>query len=156
MPNDGLPEFKPLVPQQPLRPAASRPPTPPTVEAAFWLVIASSALTLLVQLFDLLAIGLNGGTPPTSPYLVGSVIGIGLRVLFAFAARRGANFARILLSLGALLSMFGLVTGFNVILLVVVAIAVAAVVLLWLPQSNAYFRAAAAARTQAKAGSLPR
>jgi hypothetical protein len=157
MSTDGLPEFKPLVPSLPVPPAAaSRPRTPQTIEAAFWLLIASSVLTVVVQLFDYLAIALSGATAPGSSYLVGSFIGIGLRIVFAFGVRRGMNASRILLTLGAGLSVISLAVAFNVILLVLVAIAVVAVVLLWLPTSNAFFRAAAAARAAAKAGRLPR
>jgi hypothetical protein len=156
MPSDGPTEFKPLVPPMPAAPPARRRVAPQTVEAAFWLVIASTALGFCTSVFTLLLGALSGHTPSITIYVIGTFVGIGLRVLFAFAVRQGANWARILLTLGAALSVIGLGAGFTVISLVLVAIAAGTAVLLWLPSSNAFFRDVAADKAELKARSLPR
>jgi hypothetical protein len=155
MPSDGLPEFKPSIPLQSSPEPIRRLPVPQTVEAAFWLTIASCALSLIMFFVGLAGGALNGGAQSSS-YLIGSLIGIGLRGLFAFAVRRGAGYARILLSLIAAISLLGLGASFNAVSLVLVAMVVVAVVLLWLPSSNTYFRAVVSEKAAAKARNLPR
>jgi type IV secretory pathway VirB6-like protein len=155
MPHDGLPEMTPLTAPRPIV-AGSRPAVPQTVEAAFWLIITSLALSVCVLLVDALLYALNGGTAATATDVTSSIIGLGLRLLVAFRLRKGANWARGLLSLGAVLNIAVLVMNFSVISLVVVAPVVAAVVLLWLPTSMTFFRETATERNSGNPGNPTR
>jgi hypothetical protein len=70
------------------------------------------------------------------------LIGIALYLLVAFGVRAGKNWARILGTVFAVLSLFGLAQlGLNT---VVILLGVAAIVLLYLPVSSAYFKETAA------------
>ncbi|SEB15054.1 hypothetical protein [Leifsonia sp. 21MFCrub1.1] len=66
-------------------------------------------------------------------------------VLFAYFMRRGANWARIVLTVLTVLSLLNLLTGFGTGLLQVLA-TIVAVVLMWLRPSSAYFAAVKAAK----------
>ena len=66
-------------------------------------------------------------------------------VLFAYFMRRGANWARIVLTVLTVLSLLNLLTGFGTGLLQVLA-TIVAVVLMWLRPSNEYFGAVKAAK----------
>lgn len=144
---------------------ASRPPAPSTVNAAFWLYIAGAALGL-VSIIVALVIGLvrlqSGGFPdglPTgtdvSPTVLSTALAVGLAlglvvglvsiaayVVFAVLMRRGANWARIVLTV---LSAVALVSGLvgllvlNLLNLLVSVLVVVAAVLLWQRPSNAWF-----------------
>ena len=119
---------------------------PGTVEAAFWLYLIAPIVGLILALVGLGAattaannaasrVGVSSGT------VTGLVIGgIVLDVVFLVAVivvdmffRRGRNWARITLTVLAVVSFFfgGLFTFI---------LAVIALILSWLPASNAYFR----------------
>ncbi|UAJ81683.1 hypothetical protein IT072_19585 [Leifsonia sp. ZF2019] len=66
-------------------------------------------------------------------------------VLFAFFARRGANWARIVLTVLTALSLLNLLAGYGLGALQVVA-SIVAVVLLWLRPSTEYFAAVKASK----------
>jgi type IV secretory pathway VirB6-like protein len=155
MPQDGQPEITPLAAPRPVS-AGSQQSVPQMVEAAFWLIITSLALSVCVLLVDIVLYALKGSTAATATDVTSSIIGLGLRLLVAFRLRKGANWARGLLSLGAVLNIAVLVMNFSVISLVVVAPVLAAVVLLWLPSSMTFFRETAAERTSGNPGNPPR
>ncbi|WP_157373085.1 hypothetical protein [Agromyces sp. Root81] len=71
--------------------------------------------------------------------VVVSAISIALRVAFTLLLRRGFNWARIVATVlfGALLLPPYILDG---IAILVMALAIAGIVLVWLPQSNAFFR----------------
>jgi hypothetical protein len=130
---------------QPLSAAARTAPT--VITASFWLWIASTVVSLIA--FALLLPGLFGGAPVAGGIAAGSVagaiIGSALRVFLAIYLLRGANWARIVLTvIGAVVLLTGipsLLTGDLLGLLVVLVVVVAAV-LMWLPAARPHFRRA--------------
>ena len=112
-------------------------PRPWVVEAAFWLMVAQLAVIFV---------------PPIT-FNFGVIIINGVVLWLAWRVRGGANWARIIRSIGAL---FGLVwvavsvatSAFSAAEVMtyglLYAVDAVAVILLWLPPSNAYFRAVAA------------
>lgn len=78
--------------------------------------------------------------------VIGAVINLGLYALVAFPVRKGKNWARILGTVFAALSVFGLFNLFDlgalfgIIQLLSILLGVAAIVLLYLPDSAPYFR----------------
>lgn len=68
-----------------------------------------------------------------------SAVSIALRVVFTLLLRRGFNWARIVgtVLFGALLLPPYILDGISML---VMALAIAGIVLVWLPQSNAFFR----------------
>ncbi|SEI40475.1 hypothetical protein SAMN04487917_10199 [Arthrobacter sp. yr096] len=78
--------------------------------------------------------------------VVGAIVSLGLYALVAFPVRKGKNWARILGTVFAAISVLGL-TGlfqfgatYGIMQLVVILLGVAAIVLLYLPASAPYFR----------------
>ena len=145
--------------------APSRIPVPSTVNAAFWLYLAGAALGVasatvaaVIGIGRIDAEALPGGLPPptdVSPGLVGAVQAVNVAfdivlgvasvvgyVVFAVLMRRGAGWARIVLTV---LSTIALVSGLvglfalNLLNLLVSALVVAAAVLIWQPSANAWF-----------------
>lgn len=124
---------------------------PRVVVASFWIWIASAALGLLAFALGLPGLLANPAlSAPTGPGIVlssmaGAVIGAGLRVVLGLFLLRGANWARIVLTvIGAIVvlgAIASVVTGDVLGLLSVVAVVIAAV-LMWLPSARAHFRRA--------------
>lgn len=78
--------------------------------------------------------------------IVGALISIGLYCLVAFPVKKGKNWARILGTVFAVLSIFGLFGGlfafgalYGILQLVSILLGVAAIVLLYLPANSPYF-----------------
>lgn len=130
---------------------------PQKVEIAFWLIIAAGVLNLVASLLGAALVGdtaqyrdlvrqveQSGGTEDslrsmiTVMSIVIGVIQLGLYLLVAFFVRKGANWARILGTVFAALSLFSLVSG-NVLNIIVVLMGIAAIVLLYLKDSSPYF-----------------
>ena len=131
-----------------------RPPAPRTVAVAFWMLLATCAIALAGEVAGLVLIAKSGFVADSS-YLVVGLVSIGIRAWLAFAARRGANFARALLTLSAFISALALFRALDPLDIVLVAIAVAAVVLLWVRPSNRFFRVVGAAVAAAKGNEVP-
>jgi hypothetical protein len=134
---------------------------PQLVNISFWLLIASAAifvismLTGLTQLDDpvfrqtfedqMAAGGASGVTYEdikgiiAGTLVVFAIIGAGLYLLVAFFVRKGKNWARILGTVFAALSVFGLF-GIPSLATVGTLLGIAAIVLLYLPASAPYFR----------------
>lgn len=130
---------------QPLSAAARTAPT--VITASFWLWIASTVVSLIA--FAILLPGLFGGAPDAGGIAAGSVagaiIGSALRVFLAIYLLRGANWARIVLTVIAgvvlLTGIPSLLTG-DLLGLLVILIVVVAAVLMWLPAARPHFRRA--------------
>jgi len=142
---------------------------PPMVNYAFWMIIAAGVLSAISSLLlattgadafinamnqqaaqqgtDLPAGSMEGmrGVISVSA-IVGAVISLGLYALVAFNVRKGKNWARILGTVFAAISVLGLTSLFQfgatygVLQLVVILLGVAAIVMLYLPASAPYFR----------------
>jgi hypothetical protein len=152
----------------------SRAAVPSSVNAAFWLYIAGAAVGLAsVVVGAVLGIRrIQSGEIPgrvippgtdvspsviTTALAVGVALGIAVGILsvaayvvFALLMRRGANWARIVLTvLSGIAVVSGLIglLSFNLLNLLVSLLVIGAAVLLYLPASNAFFAARAAARS---------
>ena len=146
--------------------APSRAPVPPALTAAFWLYLAGAALGVVsATVAAIIGIGhldsgLSGRPPGTdvSPGLVDAVHAVNVAfdivlgvasvvgyVVFAVLMRRGAGWARIVLTV---LSTIALVSGLvglfvlNLLNLLVSVLVVVAAVLIWRRSANAWFASA--------------
>ncbi|MCC3291712.1 MULTISPECIES: hypothetical protein [unclassified Arthrobacter] len=146
---------------QPAAPPAA-PERPAAVERGFWLLIASAVVSLIAGILSIVTLmsdegrselarvsGLSSAeadTAVTIGIVTGVVIGVisvAVSVLFAVFARKGHNWARIVITVFAALSLFGLV-GINgslegILSLVSILLIVAAVVLFFTAPATAYF-----------------
>ncbi|NYD77209.1 DUF805 domain-containing protein [Arthrobacter cupressi] len=136
---------------------------PQLVNVSFWLILAAGVLTLIgiplslaminsPEFGDLMEETMRN--QPNSPgidldsfrgmvstmFVVFSVIIAGLYALVAFNVRKGKNWARILGTVFAVISLLGL--GQISIGIITILLGVAAIVLLYLPASAPYFRKA--------------
>jgi hypothetical protein len=118
---------------------------PGAVDVAFWLYLAAPVIDLVLSLLSIGGVNASAAAAklPQGAVIAGVVIGIVVNVLYLVAVvvidtyfRRGANWARIVLTVLAALSVFG-VLGLGAIPFV---ISVVAIILSWLPASNAWFR----------------
>jgi hypothetical protein len=112
---------------------------PGTVEAAFWLYLIAPVVGLIVTIIGGLAINAsthNGaGTGVLVTGIVLNVVYLVVAIILAMFFRRSANWARIVLTVVAVISfLFGGLFTF--------IIAIIALILSWLPASNAWFRTA--------------
>jgi hypothetical protein len=148
--------------------APTAPPTP--VNVAFWLFVASALLSVIGGIITLATIGgtrqslldsieTQGSVDQSqAQQVVDAAIGLGITwaivtlifwavvfVLFAFFMRRGANWARIVLTVLTALSLLNIIAGFGLGALQVVA-SIVAVVLMWLRPSTEYFNAVKATK----------
>ncbi|UAJ80273.1 hypothetical protein IT072_04280 [Leifsonia sp. ZF2019] len=124
---------------------------PRVVVASFWIWIASAALGLLSFFVGLPALLASPAlSAPTGAGIVigsvgGALIGALLRVFLGLFLLRGANWARIVLTVIGAIVLVALVaailTGDLIGLLSGIAVVVAAV-LMWLPAARAHFRRA--------------
>lgn len=143
-------------------PAASGPVTPPQqVNIAFWLYIAGAALSLIALVVSLATVGslkddlqrqLATQGQQISGSALDSIVAVSVTgavifgilyivayVLFAYFMRRGANWARIVLLVVTVLSLFGILGGFGLGAARVV-VGVIATILIFLKPANDYFR----------------
>ncbi|MFJ5954422.1 hypothetical protein ACIQC5_00525 [Paenarthrobacter sp. NPDC092416] len=142
---------------------------PPLVNMSFWMIIAAGALSAISSL----VLAFSGGQPfidammqqaaqqgqefPPGAFegmqgamavggIIGAIISLGLYALVAFPVRKGKNWARILGTVFAAISVLGLTSLFTlgalygVLQLLTILLGVAAIVLLYLPASAPYFR----------------
>ena len=128
---------------------------PAIVHVAFWLVIAGTALTVAELALNLATApwSVSGSYAILVTSLLGGLIGLALRVYVSLAVLRGYALARIFLSFVAALALFTLTSNWrDPIADLVAAMFVAAIVLVWLPESNRYFAAVTAARRSVSKG----
>ncbi|WP_104104185.1 hypothetical protein [Arthrobacter sp. 08Y14] len=161
---------------------AEEPPRPKQIDQAFWLLIASAVLGLIALPFgliyvnspeyldtleetlrnaglevdsDALAAGVASGT--LSAVLSG-IFGLAVRVTLAFLVRAGYNWARIVITIFAVLSLIGLLGLFaagtvsGVLTLLALLATFTAVVLLFMKPSSEYFTRKKAYRQAKKFG----
>jgi hypothetical protein len=143
---------------------------PRQVAIAFWLYMAAAALSLVSLAVALLASGaardsvareLAKNNVKVSDSAINAVWGvtIGLSilfavvwiavfVLFAFFMKRGANWARIVLTVFTVLSLVNILSGFGLGALQVAA-SVIATILIWLRPASDYFAAVKARKSGA-------
>lgn len=129
--------------------------TPSTVKISFWIFLIGIILDVVgaVMLIfagmavatskDTVTVGttaVNGGVLITSGVLALVFAAIGLLILWKMKA--GKNWARIVLTVLEVLSLGSLFGGTNGIGITALVLGIVAVVLMWLPASNAYFRKA--------------
>jgi heme/copper-type cytochrome/quinol oxidase subunit 2 len=137
-------------------------PPPKEVQASFWLWIAGAVLSVISALLVLTerdtVVDQVRATPDGASLsqeqvdslvlvtlliaVVVSLVVAALYVLFAFKARAGRNWARIVLALLTAVSLLFQLTSVSILGLLVALIGVVATVLLFLPASNQYFTAA--------------
>ncbi|CAM5429113.1 hypothetical protein [Leifsonia shinshuensis] len=155
----------------PQEPVAAPTRIPSTVNAAFWLYVASAVLSVIggivtiatapgskgaiIRQLQTSRANLNGQSlDQIANAAVGVAIGVSIVtlifwaitfVLFAFFMRRGANWARIVLTVLTVLSLFNIIPGFPFGLLQVLA-SIVAVILIWLRPSSAWFAAIKASK----------
>ncbi|WP_295125697.1 hypothetical protein, partial [uncultured Leifsonia sp.] len=155
----------------PAAPAEAPTGIPTTVNTAFWLYIASAVLSVIGGIVTVVGAGSNRAAAlrqlansnadlhgQSAEQVVNAVIAFAIGwsivtlifwaivfVLFAFFLRRGANWARIVLTVLTALSLLNVIPGFPFGLLQVLA-AIVAVVLIWLRPSSAWFAAIKASK----------
>jgi hypothetical protein len=150
-------------------PSAGNSNRPPQVDLAFWLIIGAGVLSFISSMVFVFSGGdyftqvlqeqaeLQGTELPagTIEGMQGMVVGfvivfglisLGLYALVAFPVRAGKNWARILGTVFAALSVFGLFNVFSmgptfgVLQILVILMGVAGIVLLYLPANSPYFQ----------------
>ena len=152
--------------------SAAAPTAPPSsVNTAFWLyigaavlsvisgiitavVVANSRATLIVQFNDG-TIKTNGISPDTLAdstiafavtwSIITMIFWVAVFVIFAILMRRGANWARIVLTVLTVISLLNLLAGYGVGAVQVI-LAVVATILIWLKPASAYFAAVKASK----------
>ncbi|MGO4534734.1 hypothetical protein [Leifsonia sp. 2MCAF36] len=151
-------------------PAVAPSAPPRTVEIAFWLFVAGAVLSVISGIITLATIGnqrnqiadaLKNSSQSakidvqsaTDAIIAGATVWAIITlifwavtfVLFAVFMRRGANWARIVLTVLTVLSLLNIINGFGTGFLQFAA-AVVAVVLIWLRPSSEYFAAVKASK----------
>lgn len=138
-------------------------PVPTMVNAAFWILVAGSALTAVLLILS--ALGLAGVQPAVAMpadvvaalavSLIGGGIGLLIRIGIALMLRRGYGPARIFLTVVSVYSIgITALHGFDPISVVQVVLLVVPVILVWLPAAHRYFNTVGQARRQAKASGM--
>jgi len=133
--------------------APTAPPTP--VNAAFWIWVAEAILEVILAIIVMIGVSaaasLLTSDSATAGVIMGTAIGVGivmiiiaaLRILFAVYMRRGRNWARIVLTVLGVLGVLGgissLVQG-SWFYLITVAATIVAIVLMFVPTANPWFR----------------
>lgn len=147
----------------------AKPSAPKEILISFWLLIAAAVVFAIYMLMNLLVLNSDkarsmvesemkksaaGGSTLSGAQMdmvfsivvavivIGAVIGIAVYLLVAFMAKNGRNWARVLGTVFAALSLLFLASGFVGVIMVLLG--VAAVVLMYLKPSAAYFRASKA------------
>ena len=126
--------------------------TPGTVTAAFWILLlglildAIGAILLVVGGIALVGRGDAGGMAAGlgAPVLIGAAViallFVVIELIIVFKMRGGRNWARIVITILEVLGLGSLFTNPTFWSWGAVVLSLIAVVLMWLPASNAYFR----------------
>ncbi|UGS28370.1 hypothetical protein K8F61_09540 [Microbacterium resistens] len=131
------------VPRSPARPL--------TVTVGFWLLLLGLVYEAVLQIIAILefpaALAANSDAEAAAAFTTIFVVAevftglvILLELIFLFPMLRGKNWARILVTILEVLSLWGVVRDPDVVAVIAGVISVVALVLLWLPASNTYFR----------------
>lgn len=125
---------------------------PGTVTAAFWILLlglildAIGAILLLVAGIAFAGSGDAGGMAAglSGPVLIGAAVVallfVVIELIIVFKMRAGRNWARIVITILEVLGLASLFTNPTFWSWGAVVLSLIAVVLMWLPASNAYFR----------------
>ncbi|MBS1674283.1 MAG: hypothetical protein JSS74_09990 [Actinobacteria bacterium] len=130
-------------------------PTPTAVKISFWIFLLGAVLEVVAGVI-ILGAGITaaaagdtltiGTTPASGPVLIATgviaLVIVAVELLVLWKMKAGRNWARVLLTVLEVLSIIGVFTGTNGVGILAVIISVVAVVLMWLPTSNEYFKAA--------------
>ncbi|WP_431278735.1 hypothetical protein [Leifsonia poae] len=171
-PAAGAPGAFPAYAATPAAPVAAPAGPPSLVNTAFWLYIAAAALSVISGIVTIISVsstrasiieqlkntdGVKTNGLSFEQLADASIAGVTVLsiitlifwavvfVLFAFFMRRGANWARIVLTVITVLSLVNIPWGFFAGALQVIA-AIVATVLIWLKPSSAYFAAVKASK----------
>jgi len=151
------------MPPVPGESSPARPPVPRDVRISFWIWLASVVASIVSGFLviadeealkaQVIAANQNSGLSPEDlrrvadlSFTLGVVLFFGialLLVLFVFLMRAGRNWARVVLAALAALRLFGLAVAVgttDLVSLGFVVLAAAALVFMFTPMSNAYFR----------------
>lgn len=138
------------------------PAVPRPVVIGFWLYIAAAALSVVSLIIGLVSIGgskatlrqqlaaqgqqvSDGGVNALiglaiAVMIVFAVVWVVLFVLFAFFMKKGANWARIVLTIVTILSLLNIASGYGVGAVQVI-VAIVATIMIWLRPASSYFNA---------------
>ncbi|MGH1550237.1 hypothetical protein ACRAWB_14130 [Leifsonia poae] len=151
-------------------PVAAPTAPPRTVNIAFWLFVAGAVLSVISGIITIATIGNqradfidavrnSNNTGSANPQSIADAVIAGATVwavvtlifwavafvLFAFFMRRGANWARIVLTVLTVLSLLNIINGFGTGALQVIA-TIIGTILIWLRPSSEYFAAVKASK----------
>ena len=127
--------------------------TPTSVKVSFWIFLVGLILDVISGVLTILA-GTAFAANGVSPSVQGSAVGGGvfiaagvivlvfaaIQLLIVWKMKAGKNWARIVLTILEVLSLGSLFTGVNAVGIAAVVLGAIAVVLMWVPASNQYFR----------------
>ena len=156
-------------------PAPKAPERPAAVERGFWMLIASAVISAISLILSVLALtsdegraelastsGLSAADTDTAVTIavvtavVIGVISVAISVLFAVFARKGYNWARIVITVFAALSLTGLIgidgSVAGILSLISILLTIAAVVMFFTAPASAYFKESGAYRQARKMG----
>jgi hypothetical protein len=132
-------------------------PVPTVVTVAFWILIVGGAVTMGIALVNAAGVGI-GSSPAVGTNVGVGIVGVLIRIGVAVLLRRGYGPARIYLTVVSVASLaiwvLGLIRAFDPLATILMASVIVAVVLVWLPSANRYFRVVGQARRQAKAAGM--
>ncbi|GAA5151746.1 hypothetical protein GCM10025768_18580 [Microbacterium pseudoresistens] len=128
-------------------------PTPTTVKVAFWILLlglildAIAAIVTLVAAIAMMNSGQSidvGGTQANGGVLLATAIGlivlVVIELFILWKMKAGRNWARIVITILEILSLGSAFAGVSTIGIIAIILSIVAVVLMWLPASNEYFR----------------
>ena len=130
---------------------------PAGIRVAVWLVVAYALIGLVTTLISFIAHGVSGASiftgasshvppPPTmanllSAFVIVELIWLGVPVVLAFAAARGSNVSRVVISIIAALGLLVSVRWFaSPLLFLPQVLFVLAAALLWIPSSTRHIQ----------------
>ncbi|WP_197220608.1 MULTISPECIES: hypothetical protein [Bacteria] len=130
-------------------------PTPTTVKISFWIFLIGLVLDVVAGIIMVIsgaALAASGSSATVEGTTAGGAVFIAtgiialvfaaIQLLILWKMKAGRNWARIVLTILEILSLGSLFTGTSGIGITAVVFGVVAVVLMWVPVSNAYFRRA--------------
>ncbi|WP_067245470.1 hypothetical protein [Microbacterium resistens] len=126
---------------------------PTTVKVAFWIFLLGALLDIALSIIGVAGssfIAAAGGASGDATVATGGTallwISIGqlaiavIQLIVLWKMKAGKNWARILITVFEILGLFVLFNDQSIWTIIAVAIGLVAVVLMWLPASNDYFR----------------
>ncbi|MDR6866127.1 hypothetical protein J2Y69_000712 [Microbacterium resistens] len=128
-------------------------PAPTTVKIAFWILLVGLIIDLVsgvVFIISGFALQSSGQTANVDGTVTGGGIFIAtgivvlvlalIELIILWKLRAGRNWARIVITILEILALGSVFAGVSVLSTIAIVLSIVALVLLWLPASNAYFR----------------